>query len=123
MLRRLAVCRELSGKRTDYPCLHRCKIVSNHDPSQYSKMSLVPLETSQQTGGNSWTRNSTEEISLFHNKINGLVISVDGVNVARDFARRQHHRARSNSTSKNHFADMSNEYNSSSIYDSPFYIS
>ena len=48
-------------------------------------MSLIPLETSHQTGGNGWMRNSTEEISLFYNKINWQLIFAGGVNIARDF--------------------------------------
>jgi hypothetical protein len=53
---------------------------------------LNPMPTSARISSkvsqsHSWTRNPTEEISLFHNKINGQVIFAGGVNVARDFTR------------------------------------
>lgn len=60
-----------------------CEIASNHDLFQYWKRSLIPLGTPQLTCG--WTRNWTQEFSIFHNKINRLVILAGEGNAARNF--------------------------------------
>jgi len=48
-------------------------------------MSLIPLKLPRLTWCYSWTRNATEELSIFHNKINGLAILAGGVKFACDF--------------------------------------
>jgi hypothetical protein len=48
-------------------------------------MSLITRAKPQLRWGHGWTRNSSQEISIFRNEINVLLDFESGVNVARDF--------------------------------------